>query len=138
VGCQVSAQIDLVYAAQRTVTNSATPDTFDLSGGGLIGPDRSTVSFVHICTVFVVNMSLSQYLIIGGGSAPIFTTYPMSVPIPPSVSIPDKPSYFVLHGQAKNATGSLGVTNATADTFRAVTSGGSANDYLVYIAGRSA
>src|SRR5689334_16521320 len=95
---------DQCYAAQRTITNHATPDVLDLNAGGLVGSDRSIFSVLHLTTIIGVNFSSAQQLTFGPAAANGVTTILSGTTpgliLPPSSNPTNKIySYFVIHCQ---------------------------------------
>lgn len=121
---------DLCYAAERTITNSGTPDVMDLIGGGLLTPEGAAFNPVKLSTICIVNSSAAQVLAVGAGTAPLVGWLGGTTP----TKTVGKSGILLDH----NPLGSYTVTTTTADKLQVATDGGSNILYLVFLLGRSA
>lgn len=134
-------EVDQAYVHQFSIVNNSTPLDLDLNAGGLIGVDGSVFSVLHLVTIFVINMEVANTITVGGTGHTIssmFTGTDPGVKIPPSSHATQKPSFMMLHAQAKNATGAFAVTAGTNDNMRLNTDKASAHAGAIILAGRSA
>lgn len=128
----IANKFDLGYIAERSV-NASSNDDIDINGV-LTDSLGNAMSMVELAALLIVNApkdptaaaNLST-LTIGGGSNPVFTALPPT--IPPGGAI-------LLFGPS--AAGIIGVTAATADILRIANGAGGTNKYQIAILGRSA
>lgn len=131
-----SGQFDVLYAKARTITNSGTPDSIDLTGGGLIGPDYSAANFAKVGLLIIAHYSTVQTLTIGQGSN-AFKSF--MVGTTPGIVLPPAQSATIPSWFAICVTGAtlFAVTAGTADLVQVATDGGSSIPYLALFMGRS-
>lgn len=123
-------QFDMVYANERTIASSGSPDTLDLNGV-LKMANGTNADFIKLCLIMIQNKSSAQKLIVGGGSNCLSTLFN---------DVSDKlvilPNGFAIIG-APEASAYV-VTPSTADILQVACDGGTNILYDIWILGRSA
>lgn len=120
-----TAQCDLVYHGQRTLSSAAS-ESLDLAGG-LTDAFGTAITFGHVKVLVIENTSASMTLTLGGdASAPWEAWASGTTVIPPS-------GVFV----TSSPTSGFEVTATTADLLKILNGTGSSTTYKIWVVGTS-
>ncbi len=121
-------QANKAYVAQRSVTNSSTPDLVDLNGGSVIGLDGAVFSITRLVMLIIRNIevvaNVNNVLSVGGGSNSPTWLPQQSIGGPSGVLVKYVPT---LAG--------LVVTPGSGDIVQVVTAAGSVVPYVMIAVG---